>query len=85
LERYLVVDDRFVRNMVAEVLDLCGAVRRRAAELEENPNSEEARRFFERLIMAEGRGAIEGMARRASPDLRGVLHELLASGATRVS
>lgn len=82
LERYLAVDDRFTRNMVAEVLEACGAVQRRAAELEENPASEEARRFFEQLIAAEGTGAVEGMARRASPDLRGTLHDLLADRAS---
>jgi HEAT repeat protein len=77
LERYLVVEDRFVRNMVAEVLDASGYVQRRSEELERDPDSEEARRFFERLISAEGRGSIEGLARRASPELRTVLRELL--------
>jgi HEAT repeat protein len=85
LERYLAVDDRFVRNMVAEVLDASGAVQRRAEELEENPGSGPARRFFGRLIVAEGRGSVEGLARRAAPGAQAALRELLDAGAARAS
>lgn len=85
LERHLVVEDRFVRNMVAEVLDASGAVRRRAAELEADPDSEPARRFFGRLIVAEGRGSVEGLARRATPRVRAALRDLLDAGAKRAS
>ena len=88
LVRYLAWEDpkeRFLRNMVAEVLDASGAVERRAAELEENPDDGPARRFFENLIVAEGRGSVEGLARRASPGLRRVLLELLETSAARAS
>lgn len=88
LIRYLAWDDpgeRFLRNMVAEVLDASGAVERRAAELEEDPDDVEARRFFENLVVAEGRGSVEGLARRASPKLRRVLLEILEAGAARAS
>lgn len=85
LERYLVVEDRFVRNMVAEVLDASGAVQRRAAELEADPDSGPARRFFERLIVAEGRGSMEGLARRATPGVQAALRELLGDDAARAS
>jgi HEAT repeat protein len=85
LEGYLVVEDRFVRNMVAEVLDASGAVQRRAEELEENPGSGPARRFFGRLIVAEGRGSVEGLARRAAPGAQAALRELLDAGAARAS
>ena len=85
LERYLTVDDRFVRNMVAEILDASGAVRRRAAELEADPDSEPARLFFGRLIVAEGRGSVEGLARRAAPGTQSALQELLGADAARAS
>ena len=85
LERHLTVDDRFVRNMVAEVLDASGAVRRRAAELEADPGSGPARLFFERLIVAEGRGSVEGLARRAAPGAQSALRELLGADAARAS
>lgn len=85
LEPYLLEEDRFVRNMVAEVLDACGAVQRRARELETDPASPGARRFFERLIVAEGRGSVEGLARTASPGPRGVLLELLENETSRAS
>ena len=85
LERYLVVEDRFVRNMVAEVLDASGAVQRRAEELEADPESEPARRFFGRLIVAEGRGSVEGLAHRAAPGAQAALRELLGSDAARAS
>ena len=85
LERYLAAEDRFVRNMVAEILDASGVVQRRAAELERDPDSKEARRFFERLLAAEGRGSIEGLAHRASPGLRGVLLEILGAEAAQAS
>ena len=85
LERYLVVEDRFVRNMVAEVLDASGAVQRRATELEANPGSEPARGFFRRLIVAEGRGSVEGLARRAAPGAQSALRELLGADAARAS
>lgn len=85
LERYLTVEDRFVRNMVAEVLDASGAVQRRAAELEADPDSGAARRFFGRLIVAEGRGSVEGLARRATPGAQAALRELLGNAAARAS
>jgi hypothetical protein len=85
LERHLAVEDRFVRNMVAEVLDASGAVGRRAAELEADPDSEPARRFFGRLIVAEGRGSVEGLAQRAAPGAGAALRELLGADATRAS
>ena len=85
LERHLVVRDRFVRNMVAEVLDASGTVQRRAAELEADPDSEPARRFFGRLIVAEGRGSVEGLARRAAPGAQAALRELLGTDAARAS
>lgn len=85
LERYLLVEDRFVRNMIAEILDASGAVQRRAVDLERDPGSTEARRFFERLLSAEGRGSIEGLASRGSPGLRAVLLEILGADLARAS
>jgi HEAT repeat protein len=77
LEEYLTADDRFVRNMVAEILGASGAVDRMATDLERAPDSEEARRFFKRLAVAEGRGSIEGVAERAAPAAREALYEIL--------
>jgi HEAT repeat protein len=77
LEERLTTDDRFVRNMVAEILGASGAVDRAATELERDPDSEEARRFFRRLAVAEGRGSIEGVAERAAPAVREALYEIL--------
>ena len=81
LVRYLVWDDpreRFLPNMVVEVLEASGAIERRAAELEKNPGSPEARRFFEALVVAEGRGSVEGLAGRAAPGLREALDGILS-------
>ena len=75
LEERLTADDRFVRNMVAEILGASGAVDRAATELERDPDSEEARRFFRRLAVAEGRGSIESVAERATPAVREILDE----------
>ena len=77
LEERLTADDRFVRNMVAEVLGASGAVDRMATELGRDPGSGEARRFFRRLAVAEGRGSIEGVAERAAPAVREALYEIL--------
>ena len=85
LEGFLVVEDRFVRNTGAEVLDASGTVQRRAEELEENPGSGPARRFFGRLIVAEGQGSMGDLARRATPGARAALRELLDAGAARAS
>jgi hypothetical protein len=48
-----------------------------ATNLERAPDSEEARRFFKRLAVAEGRGSIEGVAEHAAPAAREALYELL--------
>jgi HEAT repeat protein len=77
LVEHLAADDHFVRNMVAEVLDASGAIDREATELEKYPDSEEARRFFRLLATADGRGSIEGLAERTTPQVREVLYDIL--------
>lgn len=77
LEESLTADDRFVRNLVAEILGTSGAVDQAATELERDPDSEEARRFFRRLAVAEGRSSIAGVAERAAPAVREALYEIL--------
>lgn len=74
---HLSSEDRFARNMVVEVLEGCGAVERKARELERDPDSEQTLRFFELLVAAEGQGAVESAAHNVAPEARRSLERVL--------
>jgi len=85
LMQFLLVEDEFARNMVAEVLEMSGAVERHGKELEKNPASTRQRMFFMALAQAGAENSIKDLIEKTTPEARKFLKDILASETTETS
>jgi HEAT repeat protein len=79
LIQFLLVEDQFARNMVAEVLAVSGAVERHGKELEREPDGARQQMFFRAIAGAGGDSSIRGWMDKTTPEARKVLEEILTS------